>query len=335
VTNRAFALVATIAAAALLMPPPAGAQELLPDGGPRADPPDADQSEAKPAEVSVRLRGLKGGKLRVRNRVRVVGRVRPFVPGQRVRTRILRMGQVIKGRRVPVERVPGTNYGTFRLRSPRLVRPGKYRARAIKPRTRNQEGGRDRSRIFTINYPKLRPGDRGKAVALFNSLLRRQGYYAPTGRRYSSGTQRAVLAFRKVNRMPRTTNATRGMFKRLAARRGAFKLRYPGAGRHVEVDISRQVMVLAAKGKPQHTFHISSGRPGARSTRGHFRFFRRQPGYNNVDMYYSVYYNGGEAIHGYRSVPTYPASAGCIRNPIPNSRFIYDWVRLGMSIYVY
>jgi hypothetical protein len=30
-----------------------------------------------------------------------------------------------------------------------------------------------------------------------------------------------------------------------------------------------------------------------------------------------------------------PASAGCIRNPIPNSRFIYGWVRLGMSIFVY
>jgi hypothetical protein len=27
--------------------------------------------------------------------------------------------------------------------------------------------------------------------------------------------------------------------------------------------------------------------------------------------------------------------ARCIRNPIPNSRFIYDWVRLGMRIYVH
>jgi hypothetical protein len=335
VTIRAFTVVAIIAGVALLVPPAAGAEELLPEGAPSADPPETGQSEPKPAQVSVRLRGLKGGKLRVQSRVRVVGRVRPFVSGQRVRTRIVRMGRVVKGRRVPVQRVPGTNYGTFQLRSPRLVRPGKYRARAFKPQTRAQAAGRDRSKIFTIRYPNLSPGDRGKAVALFNSLLRRQGYYAPTGRSYSSGTQRAVLAFRKVNRMSRTTNATRGMFKRLAARKGAFKLRYPGAGRHVEVDISRQVMVLAAKGEPQHTFHISSGRPGARSTRGHFRFFRRQPGYNNVGMYYSVYYHGGEAIHGYRSVPTYPASAGCIRNPIPNSRFIYDWVRLGMSIYVY
>jgi lipoprotein-anchoring transpeptidase ErfK/SrfK len=34
-------------------------------------------------------------------------------------------------------------------------------------------------------------------------------------------------------------------------------------------------------------------------------------------------------------VPPYPASHGCIRTPIPDARFIYDWIQLGMSIYVY
>lgn len=324
-----------MAAALLLLPSAVGAQELVPDAESSADPPESVQPEPKPARVTVRLRGIKDGKVRARNRVRAVGRVRPFVRGQRVRTRFVRMGRVVKGRRVPVRQVPGTNHGAFKLRSPRLYRPGKYRVRAFKPPTRAQAGDGDRSRIFTIRYPKLNRGDRGKAVALFNELLGKRGYYAPNGRTYNSGTERAVLAFRKVNRMARTTRTTSGIFKRLAAGKGAFSLRHPGAGRHVEVDISRQVMVLAAKGKPQHTFHISSGKPGTPSDRGHFRFFRRQPGYNNVGMYYSVYYNGGEAIHGYKSVPTYPASAGCIRNPVPNSRFIYGWVSLGMSIYVY
>jgi hypothetical protein len=331
---RGLAIAGGIAAVALLAPPAAGAQDVLPDGESVGDPTESEQAQ-KPARVSVRLRGLKGGRLPVRNRVRAVGRVRPFVPGQRVRTRVVRMGRVVKGKRVRVKRVPGTNAGRFELRSPRLYRPGKYRVRAVKPPTRRQAGASDRTRIFTIRYPRLRSGDRSKAVALFNELLRKRGYYAPNGRAFSSGTQRAVLAFRKVNRMARTTRATVGMFKRLAAGKGGFNLRYPDAGRHVEVDISHQVMVLAAKGKPKHTFHVSTGKPGTPSDRGHFRFFRRQPGYNNVGMYYSVYYNGGEAIHGYKSVPTYPASGGCIRNPTPNSRFIYDWVSLGMSIYVY
>jgi lipoprotein-anchoring transpeptidase ErfK/SrfK len=125
------------------------------------------------------------------------------------------------------------------------------------------------------------------------------------------------------------------MFKKVAAGKGGFRLKRPGAGRHVEVDISRQVMVLAANGKAQHIFHVSTGAPSTPSDRGSYRFYRRQAGYNSIGMYYSVYYNRGEAIHGYKSVPAYPASHGCIRNPIPNSRFIYDWVRIGMPIFVY
>jgi lipoprotein-anchoring transpeptidase ErfK/SrfK len=94
-------------------------------------------------------------------------------------------------------------------------------------------------------------------------------------------------------------------------------------------------MVLANRGKPRYTFHISSGKRSTPADRGHFRFYGRQPGYNSLGMLDSVYYNGGEAIHSYRFVPTYPASHGCIRSPIPDARFIYNWVRLGMSIYVY
>ena len=172
-------------------------------------------------------------------------------------------------------------------------------------------------------------------MEIFNRLLARQRYYTSRGRYYGGATKRAVMAFRKVNGMRRTYNANRRIFRRLAAGRGGFGLAHPGAGRHVEVDISRQVMVLAARGKARHIFHVSTGAPATPSDRGRFRFYRREPGYNRLGMYYSVYYNRGEAIHGYRSVPRYPASHGCIRNPIPNSRFIYDWVRLGMRIYVY
>jgi lipoprotein-anchoring transpeptidase ErfK/SrfK len=52
-------------------------------------------------------------------------------------------------------------------------------------------------------------------------------------------------------------------------------------------------------------------------------------------MYYSVYFHGGYATHGYASVPTYPASHGCLRNPIPNAVFIYNWLDYGDVFYVY
>jgi lipoprotein-anchoring transpeptidase ErfK/SrfK len=129
--------------------------------------------------------------------------------------------------------------------------------------------------------------------------------------------------------------ASPDVLPRLLRGRGGFRLRYPGAGRHVEVDLTRQVMVLADGGRPRYTFHISSGKPSTPSDRGRFRFYRRTPGYNRLGMLDSVYYNRGEAVHGYHAVPVYPASNGCIRSPVRDARFIYDWVRLGMSIYVY
>jgi L,D-transpeptidase catalytic domain len=135
--------------------------------------------------------------------------------------------------------------------------------------------------------------------------------------------------------MARTSRGTTRIYKTLADGRGTYKLKYPGAGKHAEVNIGRQVLVLAEGGKARRIYHVSSGKSSTPSDRGHFRFYRRQPGYNAIRMYYSVYYNRGEAIHGYSSVPTSPASHGCIRTPISDARSIYNWVRLGMSIYVY
>jgi hypothetical protein len=270
------------------------------------------QDAPAPATITVRVEGASGGNVDVGRRARLLGIMRPFVAGQEVVV-VLRRGRTTVRRLVrPVERVAGRNAGRFEARTPQLIRPG-----------------------FSVSYPNLDPGDRGHAVAVFNDLLARQRYHTARSRFYGGATQRAVMAFRKVNGMRRTYDANRRIFRRLAARRGGFQLARPRAGRHVEVDISRQVMVLAARGKPRHVFHVSTGAPATPSDRGVLRFYRRQPGYNSLGMYYSVYYNRGEAIHGYRSVPSYPASHGCVRNPIPNSRFIYEWVRLRMRIYVY
>jgi lipoprotein-anchoring transpeptidase ErfK/SrfK len=52
-------------------------------------------------------------------------------------------------------------------------------------------------------------------------------------------------------------------------------------------------------------------------------------------MYYSSYYNRGEATHGYKSVPTHPASHGCIRIPIPQAKQVYNWIQVGMPMFVY
>ncbi|MGZ5412922.1 MAG: L,D-transpeptidase family protein, partial [Solirubrobacterales bacterium] len=268
-------------------------------------------------------------------RVKSIARMKPFVAGQELVVLLTKGQKTIKKRTLRVKQVGIRDLGRVAMPSPRFIRSGKYRVEAYHEQTPEQEAADKRSRRFHVKYPNLRPGQHGEDVQLFNRLLRRQGYYVSGGKGYGEPTKRAVMAFRKVNGMSRNFDATSGIYRKLADGKGGYRLKYPGQGRHVEVDISRQVMVLANHGRAQYIFHVSTGAPSTPTIRGHFRFYRRDPGFNSVGMYYSVYFRGGYAIHGYHSVPPFPASHGCVRNPIPFSRFIYNWVAIGMPIYVY
>jgi lipoprotein-anchoring transpeptidase ErfK/SrfK len=179
-------------------------------------------------------------------------------------------------------------------------------------------------------------GRKGPLVRLFIQKLSAAGYHTGgKGARINHGVRLAILAFRKVNRMGRSMRYKKGIFRRLLQGRGEFNLAHPNDGKHVEVDLSRQVMVLADDGKPQHTFHVSSGAGGTPTVTGKFHFYRKDPGYNAKRMFFSAYFIGGYATHGYNPVPNHPASHGCVRNPIPFAIFIYNWINIGDPIWVY
>ncbi len=296
---------------------------------------DAPDPGPKPAKIKVKLKGLHNGKAKVGDRVEAVATVTPFVGHQRVELRLGTSGDTVTKKTPYVHQVKGRGFGRVKLRSKPLTKPGKYRVRARKAPTSAQAGGAAKSEKFGLKYPDLDPGDRGPAVKLFNDLLRDEHYFDTDGHEYGSHTERAVMAFRKVNGMARNFQATPGIFQMLAAGKGEFQIAHPGAGKHVEVDISKQVMALAENGEAKYVFHISTGAAATPSDQGGFTFYSKDPGYNSLGMYYSVYYNRGEATHGYHSVPPYPASHGCIRNPIPDSIFIYNWIDLGDKMFVY
>jgi hypothetical protein len=298
----------------------------------------AEQGAPKRAKVRIALKNVDGDRVPVGKKVLGVGYVRPFVPRQEVKVWVSRANNQIEAKRQPIRRVKGKNQGRFKIRSGRLIEDGAYRVRARKKPSPRQEGFQAESRKVGIAYPDLDPGMRNNFVGLFNDLLRDEGYHTSNGDGYGAATGRAVLAFRKVNGMARTQNATPSIFRTLANGNGGYNLRYPGAGKHVEVDLSRQVMTLANGGRPQHTFHVSTGSAATPTITGRHNFTRKEYGTNSKGMVHSVYFgptNRGYATHGYRSVPNYPASHGCIRNPIPDSLFIYNWISIGNDIYVY
>jgi peptidoglycan hydrolase-like protein with peptidoglycan-binding domain len=180
-----------------------------------------------------------------------------------------------------------------------------------------------------------RPGARGPAVRLLQSRLAALGYVVGKRGLFDERTARAVLAFRKVSGMARTTNASSEVFKALAKGKGQFKLHHPEHGKHVEADLSRQVIALARGGKVERIYPMSSGAPGTPTILGSFRVYSKTPGYNAKAMYFSSYFIRGYAIHGYASVPIFAASHGCLRVPIPDAISIYSWLRVGNIVDVY
>lgn len=288
-----------------------------------------------PTDTNVRLKGIRSGKVTAGNRVKVAGTVRRFHVGQKVTIVLYRGKKTVKRQTVKVrDKGKGSELGQFHW-SRKMIAPGMYRVQAILHKGKDWASSKTSSRNFRIRYPSLNKGDRGSAPSLLNDLLNDLGYVSSKGSKYSSATGRAVLAYRKVNGMARKEKATGSIFKKLAMGKGGFKLKHPGAGKHVEADLSRQVMVLAKNGKVDEIYTISSGAPATPTIQGKFRFYRKDAGYNSLGMYYSAYFIRGYATHGYHSVPTYPASHGCLRNPIPDSVHIYNWIDIGDPIYVY
>jgi hypothetical protein len=325
VNRRRATLIAlpALATAVLLMAAPAGA--------PAQDPPPAPQ----PAHLDLKIKGVHNGKLLVGRKVNVLGTVKPFADGQKVEVTISRGDKALKSQVVEVEGSKNGDDGKFQLHGPKVIQPGNYHADAALYGTPELGAAEAHSKGFGPRFPSLHKGSGGSEVNLFNKLLAKQGYATSHGKKYTQTTAWGVLAFRKVHGMSRIQSASSGIFKTLAEGRGAYEVQHPGAGKHAEVSLSRQVLVLADGDKPVRTYHISSGTIATPSDPGGYRFYRRQPGFNSLGMYYSTYYHGGEAIHGYHSVPSHPASHGCIRVPIPQAREIYNWVQLGMPIFVY
>jgi hypothetical protein len=265
-------------------------------------------------------------------RVRVSGSVRPFVPGQRVTLHVIRRGKTSKRYRAPVRR--GRGAGRYAVRFT-VRRRGRLRLVVKHAATPQQQAFRSGAKRIEVVLWRAAPGNRGARVLLMQRRLQRLGYSTSLSGVFDSHTSYAVLAFRKVNLMGKSSYAGQAVFNKLFRNRGAFRLRHRGPARHVEFDWSRQVLVIARNGRPWRTHHASSGKASTPTVFGTFRFYRKEPGTNSHGMVHSNYFIGGYAVHGYPSVPLYPASHGCIRIPIPQAAGIDRAIAIGDVIYVY
>jgi len=191
------------------------------------------------------------------------------------------------------------------------------------------------SRLVRVKTPpQLAHGARGPAVHLLKETLSRVDGYAiaDSSSVFDVPTTDAVLAFQKVHGLPLTGIVDVRLWKLLAAS-GPPRARIP-FGDHIEVSKSRGLLYEVRTGRVVSVSRVSTGATGNTPV-GHWHVYAKQPGYTPTGMYYSLFFLRGFAIHGYHSVPTFPASHGCVRTPLWFAPGIFSRWGVGASIYVF
>jgi PKD repeat protein len=192
---------------------------------------------------------------------------------------------------------------------------------------------REKTVRTSVFLPYLAEGARGFSVRILERRLA-QLHYLLRGVDgfYAYDTADAVFAFQKVNGLARTGRVTPALWRRLqSAHAPRPRYRY---GHHIEVDKSKQVLFEVNHGRVVRIVHVSTGATGNTPV-GLWHIYSKVPGTLPTGMFDSNFFLRGFAIHGYPSVPTYPASHGCIRTPIWAAPILFASSYYGEPIYIY
>lgn len=164
---------------------------------------------------------------------------------------------------------------------------------------------------FKVTAPRLHLGARGRTVHLLERELVRHLFALPrVDSIFGADTLEAVYAVQKLAGLPRTGSMNAATWLALG------RVRPPRprlGGNYIEVDKTKQILYVVRKGKVTLIVPVSTGATG-NTPIGIFHVYSKVPG--GAVMYYSNFFIGAFAIHGYVVVPPYPASHGCVRVPM-------------------
>ena len=325
--NRRVAIFTLLFTVSLLaLTPAALAQDVPPAPAPTPAP-----APVK-ARITLSFSGLTKSQVLGGNSWTIKGKVSSFVAGQGVTIEVKRAGRKLFTRTLVVKQ--DGSIGRFSLPM-KLSKGGRLTIRASHAATAAMAAAQSSAVRVRVVARYASAGDRGLAVSYLQSRLARLGYVVGRRGSYDARTARAVLAFRKITRMARTQVATSEVFSRLEKGWGRFKIRYKDHGRHIEVDLTHQVIALISRGKAVRIYPISSGKASTPTILGNFSVYRKEPGTNSLGMIYSSYFIRGYAFHGFVDVPVYPASHGCLRIPPPDAVSVYNWIKIGTRVDTY
>lgn len=195
----------------------------------------------------------------------------------------------------------------------------------------------------------LRAGSRGSAVQQLQQRLSDLKYMVgKVDGVFSSSTRHGLIALQKVEGLRRSGVVDAATEERLrSAATPAPKFTTPAD--HLEVDIPRQVVFVVRGGAVSSILPTSTGSNKNFTNEG---WTRRAVTPNGVfkinrkinamrvsplgELYKPSYFNGGIAFHGNGSVPTGPASHGCVRLPMAFATWFFENASpIGQTVYVY
>jgi hypothetical protein len=265
--------------------------------------------------------------------IHIEGVVRPYVPGQTVLLKAFVGGKRFKLDRLRIKPAAGGRYGRFveTLASPSagpvMVQVGHKRTATL--------GGLLARRSFESLDERAGFGSRGLFVALIQQRLAALHFYLPQTGVYDQGTGLALDAYHRLLHWGTYQTLDGRTISYLLDGFGAFKVRFPAHGRHAEGNLSLQLLALVDGSHVYRIYPISSGKPSTPTILGDFHVYSKVPGFLPDGMYFSNFFFGGYAIHGYNPAPDFPASHGCMRLPIVDAISVFGWLQIGDWVDVY
>jgi peptidoglycan hydrolase-like protein with peptidoglycan-binding domain len=202
--------------------------------------------------------------------------------------------------------------------------------------------------VIALGPPPVPRGPFGPTVLDLQRRLNDLGYWTPMTGQLDALTQQAVYALEKAAGLAR--RGTVGAEERRALEDGLQPTPRTGFGYTVEINKSRQLLMVVLDGRPLYTFNTSTGsnttyysdgrRAYAYTPEGHFAIYRTVNGQDISplgELWRPRYFTGGYAIHGSKSIPPYPASHGCAR--LSNAATDFIWAAglmpIGTPVWVY
>ena len=194
------------------------------------------------------------------------------------------------------------------------------------------------TKTLTAGWRRLVVGSKGPYVRVVLKRLAALRFRVPgISSTLSVNAGDSIVAFQKAYGLPRTYVFAAVDWRKLDTAR-IIRAAHKSPKTHIEIDKTRQILMIVKGGVPYGIIPVSTGRTGNTPV-GTFHILWKAPSTStwlgSAILWRTMDFHGNFAMHGYPEVPPYPASHGCVREPIwvANWTYVHSWV--GETVYIH